>query len=161
MSEYVTVYEYEISSILHFILPLVFFAVAGPIVAMVAISRIRRSGWRLRAGMMLLWGVGTAVGGGLGVAIVLWRHVEAVRSFETNDYEIVEGAVRVLRMQPTGGHAPGDLVTVGGRELEIDFFGEVGPGYRQTIARGGVLRDGQQARLYVHKGKVLRVDIVE
>jgi hypothetical protein len=159
MCHFVTVYEYHISSILGFILLLALFAVAGPVVAAAAISRIRATGWRVQVAAMLLWGTGGALAGVVGLAIVLWRHAEVARWYETGDFEVIEGPVRVLRIQPASGHAPGDLIDIAGRTIEINFFAEIGPGYRQTIARGGVLQDGRRVRLFVHEGKVLRVDI--
>ncbi len=159
MSQFVTVYEYEISSILGFILLLAFFAIAGLVVAVAAIFRIRATGWRVQVATLLAWGTGGGLIGGAGLAIVLWRHADVARWYETSAFEVIEGPVRVLRTQPANGHAPGDLINVGGREIEINFFGEIGPGYRQTIAHGGVLQDGRRVRLFVHEGKVLRVDV--
>src|SRR4029077_3885698 len=59
---YEAVYQYEISTLLGFTPLLAVFAITGLVAAMPAISRIRRTGWRLRMGTMLVRGIGVALG---------------------------------------------------------------------------------------------------
>ena len=75
-------------------------------------------------------------------------------------YEIVEGTVKVLRTQPKAGHAPGDLIEINENLFEIDAC-VFSPAYDKTISHGGVLNNGVYARIYHFKGKILRVDIVK
>ncbi len=78
--------------------------------------------------------------------------------YRNHQYETVEGTVELLREQPKNGHAPGDLIRIGGKEFEIDYF-RMTPGYRRTISRGGALRNGVYARLSYKDGHIRSVDI--
>lgn len=82
-----------------------------------------------------------------------------VDAYREGNYRVSEGRVTVLRKQPWGGHAAGDLIRINdGTELEVDYFsGRIG--YQDTIAHGGVLREGVHARVYHHAGVILRVDV--
>ena len=42
------------------------------------------------------------------------------KRYIAHEYNIVEGVVSVLRIQPKEGHAPGDLIKIGDREFEIN-----------------------------------------
>jgi len=72
--------------------------------------------------------------------------------------EVTEGAVHVTHPQPEHGHAAGDRISVGDRQFEIDYF-RVTPGYRQTIAHGGALREGVYARLHHYDGVIIKVEV--
>jgi len=72
--------------------------------------------------------------------------------------EVTEGTVHVTHMQPLHGHASGDKIIVGDRQFEIDDF-LVTPGYRQTIAHGGALREGVYARLHYYDGVIIKVEV--
>lgn len=78
--------------------------------------------------------------------------------YQNRRYDTVEGTVYVLREQPEIGHAPGDLILIGGKEFVINYF-RMTPGYRRTISHGGALRNGVYARLCYRDGHILRVDI--
>lgn len=78
--------------------------------------------------------------------------------YQSGRSEIAEGIVHVTHKQPSGGHAAGDKITVGGQEFEINYF-IVTPGYNKTISHGGALREGVYARLYYHNGVILKVEI--
>jgi len=73
-------------------------------------------------------------------------------------YDTIEGMVEVLRTQPASGHAPGDLIRIGGVQFDIDYFVST-PAYRQTISRGGALSNGVQARLCYKDRKILKVEV--
>jgi hypothetical protein len=81
-------------------------------------------------------------------------------------YKIAEGVVRVLHTQPASGHDAGDIITVGGIEIEVNYFSNTF-GYNQTIAHGGNLTDGVYAKIYYHKDEtrntqsitILRIDL--
>jgi hypothetical protein len=81
-----------------------------------------------------------------------------VRAYHDGKCEVVEGQVQVLHQQPVTGHTKGDIITVNGKQFEVNYF-YVTPAYRNTIAHGGVLGSGVYARLYYHNGEILRVDI--
>lgn len=72
--------------------------------------------------------------------------------------EVSEGTVHVTHMQPQHGHAAGDKITVGNRQFEMDYF-RLTPGYRQTIAHGGALREGVYARLHHYDGVIIKVEV--
>jgi hypothetical protein len=60
--------------------------------------------------------------------------------------------------QPVHGHASGDKIIVGDRQFEIDYF-RVTPGYQQTIAHGGALRERVYARLHHYDGVIIKVEV--
>ena len=78
--------------------------------------------------------------------------------FRNGKSQIAEGFVHVLHEQPAHGHSSGDKITVGGQPFEVNYF-LVTPGYRQTIAHDGVLREGVFARLHYYSGVILKVEI--
>ncbi|MCA9646393.1 MAG: hypothetical protein KC492_37160 [Myxococcales bacterium] len=60
-------------------------------------------------------------------------------------------------VQPWEGHDLGDVVRLGDEEFVIDHFRST-PAYHQTIAYGGVLREGAAVRVWLYRGAVLRID---
>jgi hypothetical protein len=72
--------------------------------------------------------------------------------------QVVEGIVHVSHMQPYHGHTSGDKITVNGEPFEVDFF-YAGPGYKDTIARGGALREGTYARIHHCDGVIVKVEV--
>lgn len=81
-----------------------------------------------------------------------------VDAYEQKQYQVVEGEVHVLHQQPATGHSRGDIIVVNGVQFEVDYFFAT-PAYHNTIAHGGVLKDGVCARIYYSDGAILRVDI--
>jgi len=81
-----------------------------------------------------------------------------VTAYKTKDYQVAGGPVRVLRTQPESGHAPGDLVSIGGARFEINFFVST-HAYHKTIAHGGYLREGVYAKVFYRNGDILRIDL--
>ena len=81
-----------------------------------------------------------------------------VRAYRDGQYQVVEGQVQVLHEQPATGHTKGDIITVNGKQFEVNYF-YLTPAYRNTLAHGGVLQSGVYARLYYYNGEILRVDI--
>lgn len=71
---------------------------------------------------------------------------------------IAEGVVHVSFVQGYHGHSAGDQITVGGQPFDVDHF-RVTPGYDQTIARGGALREGVYARLHHYNGVITKVEV--
>jgi hypothetical protein len=89
----------------------------------------------------------------------IFGHIDSlVTAYRERQYQVVEGPVQVLHEQPVTGHTKGDVIMVNGKQLEVNYFYAT-PAYRNTIARGGVLRSGVYARLCYHNGEILRVDI--
>jgi len=80
-----------------------------------------------------------------------------VSEYERGEYEVVEGIINVLHMQPAHGNGRGDIVRIGNVEFEIIYRSK--PGYTLTIANGGVLRDGIYARVYYKEDNIMRIDI--
>jgi len=81
-----------------------------------------------------------------------------VKAYRYGQYEVVEGPVQVLHEQPVTGHTRGDIITVNGKQFEVNYF-YLTPAYRNTVAHGGVLASGVYARIYYHNGEILRVDV--
>jgi hypothetical protein len=89
----------------------------------------------------------------------LFGHINGlVRAYRTGQYQVVEGQVQVLHEQPATGHTKGDIITVNGKQFEVNYFYAT-PAYRNTLAHGGVLGSGVYARIYYYNGEILRVDI--
>lgn len=81
-----------------------------------------------------------------------------VTVYRERQYQVVEGQVHVLHEQPATGHTKGDIISVNGKQFEVNYFYAT-PTYRNTLAHGGVLGSGVYARLYYHNGEILRVEI--
>jgi hypothetical protein len=89
----------------------------------------------------------------------VFGHVnDLVKAYRHGQYQVVEGPVQVLHEQPATGHTKGDIITVNGKQFEVNYF-YLTPAYRNTVAHGGVLASGVYARIYYHNGEILRVDI--
>ena len=117
-------------------------------------GRFSKLGPVFMTGWAVLW---------LAMHIPLWRigtsdisHLLDI--YRSGKSEIAEGTVHVLHEQPVHGHSSGDKITVGGQTFEVNYF-LVTPGYKQTIAHGGVLREGIFARLHHYNGVILKVEI--
>ena len=63
-----------------------------------------------------------------------------------------------MHEQPATGHTKGDIITVNGKQFEVNYF-HLTPAYRNTLAHSGVLNSGVYARIYYHNDEILRVDI--
>jgi hypothetical protein len=89
----------------------------------------------------------------------VFGHINSlVSAYRQRQHQMVEGQVQVLHEQPVTGHTKGDIITVNGRQFEVNYFYAT-PAYRKTLAHGGVLGSGVYARIYYHDGEILRVDI--
>jgi hypothetical protein len=89
----------------------------------------------------------------------VFEHInKLVRADRDGPYQLVEGQVQVLHEQPATGQTKGDIITVNGKQFEVNYF-YLTPAYRNTLAHGGVLASGVHARIYYYNGEILRVDI--
>jgi hypothetical protein len=89
----------------------------------------------------------------------LFGHINGlVKAYRHGQYQVVEGQVHVLHEQPATGHTKGDLITVNGKQFEVNYF-YLTPAYRNTLAHGGALAPGVYARIYYHNGEILRIDM--
>jgi hypothetical protein len=144
----------------------VFFRMAIGIGAVIAgmVWLVRR--WRMEAGRRRMFDPVFLIALGaiwLVVTLPQWnlatsdvdRLVQIQRSGQS---EVTEGTVHVTHMQPLHGHAAGDKIIVGDRQFEINYFLAT-PGYRQTIAHGGALREGVYARLHHYDGVIIKVEV--
>jgi len=144
----------------------VLFLAIGAVGLVAGIAWIRRAGipkwWNrkegTKPGFLLVWSILWLSLGGVGFSVNLYRSYQLVSAYRDGTAQLVEGTVHVLREQPEGGHAGGDLIEINGTQLVIDYF-QVTPAYRQTIAHGGVLREGTSARVWHDDGKILRLDV--
>ena len=81
-----------------------------------------------------------------------------VTAHEAGGCEVTEGTVSVKHQQPAHGHTSGDRIEVNGREFVVNYFYAT-PAYRDTIAKGGVLRPGAYVRLCHVDGAIVRVEV--
>jgi len=102
----------------------------------------------------------------------VFRHINSlVEAYRNGKYQVVEGLVQVLHEQPATGHTNGDIISVNGKQFEVNYF-YLTPAYRNTLAHAGVLNSGVYVRIYYYKtpwdlsrvpggssGEILRVDI--
>jgi hypothetical protein len=89
----------------------------------------------------------------------VFGHINSlVGAYRHGQYQVVEGQVQMLHEQPATGHTSGDIITVNGKQFEVNYF-YLTPAYRNTLAHGGVLNAGVYARIFYHNGEILRVDI--
>ena len=88
----------------------------------------------------------------------LWTYVATYRHLRSGQCEVTEGVVHVTHEQPYQGHSSGDRITVGGKSFVVDYF-FVTPGYHQSIAHGGALKEGTFTRLHHRDGVILKVEV--
>ena len=89
----------------------------------------------------------------------MFGHIDQlVNAYQQKQYQIVEGPVQVLHQQPKTGHSKGDIVSVNGTQFEVNYFLAT-PAYCKTLAHGGVLSAGTDARIYYYNGEIVRVDV--
>jgi hypothetical protein len=105
----------------------------------------------------VLWGVVALLLGGAGLVAVSNGHVGAYWALSHQNFDTIEGTVHVASRQPASGHAPGDMIDVSGRTLEVNYF-NAEPGYHTTLAYGGALEEGARVRLAVSNGRILRLE---
>jgi hypothetical protein len=72
--------------------------------------------------------------------------------------EVVAGNVTLVHEQAYGGHGNGDIIRIGQKQFEIDYFTS-GFGYKQTVSHGGWLTNGVSARLHYIGNMILKVEI--
>jgi hypothetical protein len=81
-----------------------------------------------------------------------------VRAYRHGQYQVVEGQVQVLHEQPATGHTKRDIITVNGKQFEVNYF--ISRLHTETaLAHEGVLGSGVYARIYYHNDEILRVDV--
>ena len=81
-------------------------------------------------------------------------------AYDKGMYQVAEGVVSVISVQPPGCNITGDLIEVDDVEFEVNYCHGAPFGYNRTIKNNGVLTDGANARVYYTEGKtILRVDI--
>src|SRR5262249_20878944 len=78
----------------------------------------------------------------------VFGHINSlVRAYRDGQYQVAEGPVQVLHEQPATGHTKGDIITVNGKQFEVNYIYAT-PAYRNTLAHGGVLKGDVYARVY-------------
>lgn len=113
-----------------------------------------------RLGARLVTGVAAVLV--LGALSLAWQQAQQTRElialYRTGKAQVAEGPVTVLHTQPYSGHTGGDRLRIGDQEFEVDYF-QSGPGYHLTLAHGGVLNAGVQARVYHRDGVIIAVQL--
>jgi hypothetical protein len=110
----------------------------------------------------IFWPVSLIIIGGFAMtfAVIGFRiKSDLLSRYDSEEWTVLEGTVHVLREQPYGGHAPGDLIEIDGMQIEINKFESNMQAYSQTIAHGGHLTEGAQARVFLLDGLIVRVDV--
>ena len=107
---------------------------------------------------MILWSAIWILFSSVWLGSSFWTAYKYYEALHNNKCEVVEGKVTVLREQPWGGHAPGDLVRIDGKEFEVNYYLST-LAYHRTIAHGGVLTEGAQVRVCHLDGDILRIEI--
>jgi hypothetical protein len=113
----------------------------------------------------------------LGAGLALWVGIGGLTLFNTVDvqhisdcarlqsiydahqFRITEGIVQVLHTEAAGGHDKGDIITVGNVEFDVSYYVST-CAYKQSIAHGGALTEGTDARIYYTDYRtILRIDV--
>jgi hypothetical protein len=130
------------------------FSVLGPAFLMYSYKNKNYSKRRF----MMFWGGIASITAPLILLVITINHISTYMSFKFSEFEVVNGKVDVLRTQPKGGHAPGDLIKIGSKKFEIDYYVN-SPCYHQTISNGGALKAGKLVTLYVAEKCILKVEV--
>ena len=153
MNEFKTIFEYTVGSIRADALSQSAIVVACVIGAVFLFVSRKQTPFVERLGIPLL-----LVAFGLGWFIMHMNLLSFAFSDLRSDCQVAEGVVHVSSKQPFHGHSGGDKITVGGQPFVVDYF-FMTPGYKQTIERGGALREGVYARLRHVNGVILKVEV--
>jgi len=158
MNEFTTVFEYTAGSVRTDALYHVFIGallIIGGILALVFRRQIlgEEAPGRSAGGLFAI-----LVVFGLGWWVVHVNLFAFAVSDITKDTQVAEGVVHVSGTQAYHGHNAGDQITVGGQPFVVNYF-HATPGYKQTIARGGALRQGVYARVHHCNGVILKVEV--
>ncbi|CAG0973664.1 hypothetical protein ANAEL_01321 [Anaerolineales bacterium] len=95
-------------------------------------------------------------------------YTELKTIYDNRQYEIVEGVVHVIHLEPEGGHDSGDIIEINKVEFELSCYHDT-LGYNKTIVYGGVLTEGTFARVFYYQSAdpsargriILRIDLLE
>lgn len=93
---------------------------------------------------------------------------ELLNVYNAQSYSIVEGKVHVIHEQQRSGHATSEIIVVGNKQFELNYFSKVFE-YHQTISHGGVLKEGSYVRLLYYEkiafgtkhNLILRIDLLK
>jgi hypothetical protein len=136
------------------------FMMLGAAVLMAYLTVGNRVNSPFKRGFLRVWAV---LAGLASMGVIILTLVVGDRlpdAYARGDYEVVEGEVQVeADVIAAGSRVPKDIVVIAGRRLEIQPVGPIGKGYSRAASQGGLLQAGTRARLYVHDGQIVRVDI--
>lgn len=146
------IYQVSIFPAIENIIVPIAFCILGPVVLYRAVKNKNQT----KRTFNLFWGGVVTATAPLLLVYSFINQFSVYLTLAANDYEISTGIVEVLRTQPQGGHAAGDLIRVGNKEFEIDYFA-VTPCYNKTISNGGALTTGKHVTLYSNSGCILKI----
>ena len=109
----------------------------------------RERGWGpeiVLAGFAFIWATGWGCGQGFGLNRQVNAYSKLTYAYNNHQCAVVEGKVQVIHEQSVHGHEQGDIIQVGDKEFEFNYFTD-SVGFHQTISHNGVLRDGAYVRL--------------
>jgi hypothetical protein len=75
-----------------------------------------------------------------------FRLADTAKLLKSDNIEIVEGIVEVEFEQPESGHTGGDIIHIGNKTFEIQYYSSSFY-YHQSIAHGGFLKQGESVRI--------------
>lgn len=163
MDNFTTVFEItkgDNDTSIHMLLIGIFFFILGVVVLI--IKKKRRGRWLENLYIplfLLVSGLFLSLIGGSDLINYNKIANDLVSAYRNNQYKVVEGTVHVLYEQPKSGHTKGDIISIDGKEFEINYFIRT-RAYHKTISHGGALNEGVYARVYHYKEKILQVDVL-
>lgn len=131
-------------------IPLALFGVALVSVITLVLFLFRRRGWWLGLVFLAAWT-------GSHVAFVFVPNLQLKDAAASGRCERVEGVVTDYILEPYGGRGEGERFKVSGREFEYSHFMS-SPGYRRTVAHGGVHLAGRHVRLCAVGNDIVRLE---
>jgi hypothetical protein len=128
-----------------------------PLIAgIVIIIGKRRFGWR-RPGWLAP--VFCCTIGLLWFLVGLIKDSQAIASFETGHYSVVEGTVAGFHPMPYGGHDQECFSVRSERFCYSDY--DIGPGFHNTASHGGPIRAGIPVRIAYMDSTILRLEVAK
>lgn len=92
------------------------------------------------------------------ILLVILKNQAKASDINNTAVKVTEGYVKVLNKQNFNGHTPGDSIKVNNEIFVIDYF-VLTNFYKNTIARGGVLKEGKHVRIFHLDGDIIRIDV--
>lgn len=127
-------------------------------VAIVWLFQSRIPAVRLKGSIIAAGVFGLACTGGW--ALIAWsQYLEVASALKTGCCTVVEGVVTDFHPMPFGGHSFESFGVAGVRFRYSDW--NFGPGFHQSVARGGPIHSGLIVRIHRFGNDIARLEICE